>query len=82
MNTVYKEEAPADWLGMKCCRQFTVNPSQTQRRHRMREIAYEMPDPDSSGDGRAGDGPFGDALDTDYPDFQRASASCEGIIGG
>jgi hypothetical protein len=67
---------------MKCCPQFTVNPSQTQRRHRMRENGYEMPDPDFSGEGHIDDGPLGDALDTDHPDFQRASVSCEGITGG
>jgi len=48
----------------------------------MRENGYEMPDPDFSGDGHTGDGPFGDAIDTDDPGFQRAATSCEGIIGG
>jgi hypothetical protein len=48
----------------------------------MRENGFGMPDPDFSTDGHTGDGPFGDALDTVDPDFQRAAASCEGIIGG
>ena len=48
----------------------------------MRDNGYEMPDPDFSTDGHTGDGPFGDAIDTDDPDFQRAATSCEGIIGG
>jgi hypothetical protein len=48
----------------------------------MRENGYEMPDPDFSGEGHIDDGPLGDALDTDHPDFQRASVSCEGITGG
>ena len=48
----------------------------------MRENGYAMPDPDFSTDGHTGAGPFGDAIDTDDPDFQKAAASCEGIIGG
>ena len=48
----------------------------------MRENGYDMPDPDFSGDGHSGAGPFGDAIDTDDPDFQTAAASCEGIVGG
>ncbi|MEN8040090.1 MAG: hypothetical protein ABFR95_01175 [Actinomycetota bacterium] len=48
----------------------------------MRENGYDMPDPDFSGDGHSGAGPFGDAIDTDDPDFQTAAESCEGIVGG
>jgi len=48
----------------------------------MRENGYEMSDPDFSAGGHTGDGPFGDAIDTDDPDYQRAATSCEGIIGG
>jgi hypothetical protein len=48
----------------------------------MRENGYDMPDPDFSGDGHSGDGPFGDAIDTDDPAFQAAAESCEGIVGG
>jgi hypothetical protein len=48
----------------------------------MRENGYDMPDPDFSGDGHSGAGPFGDAIDTDDPDFQRAVESCDGIVGG
>jgi len=48
----------------------------------MRENGYDMPDPDFSGDGHTGEGPFGDAIDTDDPDFQSAAKSCEGIVGG
>ncbi|MEN8235134.1 MAG: hypothetical protein ABFR89_09465 [Actinomycetota bacterium] len=48
----------------------------------MRENGYDMPDPDFSGDGHSGAGPFGDAIDTDDPAFQTAAQSCEGIIGG
>ena len=48
----------------------------------MRENGYDMPDPDFSGDGHTGAGPFGDAIDTDDPDFQTAAKSCEGIVGG
>ena len=48
----------------------------------MRENGYDLPDPDFSGDGHTGDGPFGDAIDTDDPTFQRAAQACEGIIGG
>lgn len=47
----------------------------------MRNNGYDMPDPDFSGDGHAGAGPFGDAIDTDDPAFQTAAQSCEGIIG-
>jgi hypothetical protein len=48
----------------------------------MRENGYDMPDPDFSGDGHSGAGPFGDAIDTDDPDFLTAVKSCEGIVGG
>jgi hypothetical protein len=48
----------------------------------MRDNGYDMPDPDFSGDGHSGAGPFGDAIDTDDPVFQTAAQSCEGIIGG
>jgi hypothetical protein len=48
----------------------------------MRENGYDMPDPDFSDSGHSGDGPFGDAIDTDDPDFQTAAKSCEGIVGG
>jgi len=48
----------------------------------MRENGYDMPDPDFTGNGHSGAGPFGDAIDTDDPDFQRAVESCEGIVGG
>jgi hypothetical protein len=48
----------------------------------MREYGYDMPDPDLSGDGHSGAGPFGDAIDTDDPDFLEAAKSCEGIVGG
>lgn len=48
----------------------------------MRENGYDMPDPDFSGDGHSGAGPFGDAIDIDDPDFQTAAKSCEGIVGG
>ena len=48
----------------------------------MRDNGYDMPDPDFSGDGHSGAGPFGDAIDTDDPAFQTAAESCEGIIGG
>jgi hypothetical protein len=47
----------------------------------MRENGYDMPDPDFSGNGHRGAGPFGDAIDTDDP-VQRAVKSCEGIVGG
>jgi hypothetical protein len=47
----------------------------------MRENGYDMPDPDFSGEGHTGAGPFGDAIDTDDPAFQAAAPSCEGIIG-
>ncbi|MCL1693886.1 MAG: hypothetical protein M3096_09395 [Actinomycetia bacterium] len=47
----------------------------------MRDNGYDMPDPDFSGDGHTGAGPFGDAIDTDNPAFQTASQSCDGIIG-
>ena len=47
----------------------------------MRDNGYDMPDPDFSGDGHTGAGPFGDAVDTDDPAFQTAVQSCEGIIG-
>ena len=48
----------------------------------MRENGYDMPDPVFSGDGHSGAGPFGDALDTDDPDFQTAVESCDDIVGG
>ena len=48
----------------------------------MRENGYDMPDPDFTGDGHTGAGPFGDAIDTDDPAFQTAAQSCDGIIGG
>ena len=48
----------------------------------MRENGYDMPDPDFSDNGHSGDGPFGDAIDTDDPDFQTAAETCEGIVGG
>jgi len=48
----------------------------------MRENGYDMPDPDFSDNGNRGDGPFGDAIDTDDPDFQNAVKSCDGIVGG
>jgi hypothetical protein len=48
----------------------------------MRSNGYDMPDPDFSGDGHSGAGPFGDAIDTDDSAFQTAARSCEGIIGG
>jgi len=48
----------------------------------MRENGYDMPDPDFSDNGHSGDGPFGDAIDTDDPDFQTAVKSCDGIVGG
>ena len=46
----------------------------------MRENGYDMPDPDFSGDGHSGAGPFGDAIDIDDPDFLTAARSCEGIV--
>lgn len=48
----------------------------------MRENGYDMPDPDFSGEGHSGAGPFGDAIDIDDPAFQKAVGSCEGIVGG
>ena len=48
----------------------------------MRENGYDMPDPNFSGDGHSGAGPFGDAIDTDDPDFQAAANSCGAIVGG
>lgn len=48
----------------------------------MRENGYDMPDPDFSGDGHSGAGPFGAAIDTNDPDFKTAVTSCEGIVGG
>ncbi len=39
----------------------------------MRDNGYDMPDPDFSGDGHGGAGPFGDAIDTDDPAFQTAA---------
>ena len=48
----------------------------------MRENGYDMPDPDFSGNGHSGAGPFGDAIDTDDPAFQTAAQSCDSIIGG
>jgi hypothetical protein len=48
----------------------------------MRRNGYDMPDPDFSGDGHTGAGPFGGAIDTDDPAFQTAAESCEGIVGG
>jgi hypothetical protein len=48
----------------------------------MRENGYDMPDPDFSGNGHSGAGPFGDAIDIDDPAFQAAARLCEGIIGG
>jgi len=48
----------------------------------MRANGYDMPDPDFSGDGHSGEGPFGDAIDTADPAFQTASESCQGIVGG
>jgi hypothetical protein len=48
----------------------------------MRENGYDMPDPDFSGEGHSGAGPFGDAIDTDDPAFQDAADSCQGIVGG
>jgi hypothetical protein len=48
----------------------------------MRENGYDMPDPDFSGEGHSGAGPFGDAIDTDDPDFLTAVKSCESIVGG
>jgi hypothetical protein len=48
----------------------------------MRENGYDMPDPDFSGEGHSGAGPFGDAVDTDDPAFQDAADSCQGIVGG
>lgn len=47
----------------------------------MRENCYDMPDPDFSEGGHSGGGPFGDVIDTDDPEFQRAVGSCEGIVG-
>jgi hypothetical protein len=48
----------------------------------MRENGYDMPDPDFSNGGHTGDGPFGDAIDTDNPLFVAAAPSCQDIIGG
>ena len=48
----------------------------------MRENGYDMPDPDFSEGGHSRVGPFGEAVDTDDPEFQRAVGSCEGIVGG
>jgi hypothetical protein len=48
----------------------------------MSENGYDMPDPDFSNNGHSGAGPFGDAIDTDDPDFKAAVGSCEGIVGG
>ena len=48
----------------------------------MRDNGYDMPDPDFSDNGHSGDGPFGDAIDTDDPDFQTAAKSCDDIVGG
>jgi hypothetical protein len=48
----------------------------------MRENGYDMSDPDFPGGGHSGAGPFGDAIDTDDPDFQTATESCDDIIGG
>jgi len=48
----------------------------------MRENGYDMPDPDCSDDGHTGDGPFGDAIDTDDLLFIAVSPSCQNIIGG
>ena len=48
----------------------------------MRENGYDMPDPDFSGGGHSGAGPFGDAIDTDDPKFQTAVTSCDDIVGG
>jgi hypothetical protein len=48
----------------------------------MRENGYDMPDPDFSNGGHTGDGPFGDAIDTDDPLFTDAAPSCQDIIGG
>jgi hypothetical protein len=48
----------------------------------MRENGYDMPDPDFSGDGHSGAGPFGDAIDTDDLAFKTAAQSCDGIVGG
>lgn len=48
----------------------------------MRDNGYDIPDPDFSGNGHSGAGPFGDAVDTDDPVFQTAAQSCNGIIGG
>ena len=47
----------------------------------MRDNGYDMPDPDFSNGGHSGDGPFGDAIDTDDPLFKAAAPSCQGIIG-
>ena len=48
----------------------------------MRKNGYDMPDPDISGDGHSGAGPFGDAIDTDDPAFKTAVTSCDDIVGG
>ena len=48
----------------------------------MRENGYDMPDPDFSTGGHTGEGPFGDAIDTDAPLFVVAAALCQDIIGG
>jgi hypothetical protein len=48
----------------------------------MRENGYDMPDPDFSGDGHSGAGPFGDAIDASDPAFLTAAESCQGIVGG
>lgn len=48
----------------------------------MRDNGYDMPDPDFSGDGHSGAGPFGDAIDAGDPAFQTAAQSCDGIVGG
>lgn len=47
----------------------------------IRENGYDMPDPDASGNDHSGVGPFGDAIDTDDPEFQEAVESCERIVG-
>lgn len=48
----------------------------------MRDNGYDMPDPDFSDGGHTGDGPFGDAIDVNDPQFRAAAPSCQGIIGG
>ena len=48
----------------------------------MRENGYDMPDPDFSNGGHTGDGPFGDAIDTDDPLFAPTAPSCQDIISG